>query len=205
MDVAILENRPDRLVAHIRGIDYSVANLIRTSLFMDVKCLAAEKVTFRGYDGILMSEMVAHRIGELPLRFVHRGPLVVGAEARFDIDVISKPGVPKLTWIKSRDIRCIEGDAEIVHYRTAGEEKAASGDHGFHVAALHAGQRLQATFLARVKTGRDGTQWVCAYPLVFPLEDGSGYSVTIETTGAVTAERALMDALDAIKTRLNAH
>ena len=182
---------------HFSGISPSLFNLIRHAVFKDVRVLAVDTVTFHQYDGALEPEMVSHRIGQLPLRYVDTAS--VATTAVFSIDVIADTTKCGLTWVTSKNVVCTSGNAEVVHYRTPAEERLASGDDGFLLVPLHPGQRLKVTFAARVSTGREATRWLSTHcaPRVQP-----SFSLKIETTGATDPTTALKTALQCTATRL---
>ena len=190
-------------------------NVIRHSLFADVPVLAANTVTFIQYNGPLEPETIAHRIGQLPLRFFDAG-VTQGVSAvpdaspsslptaTFSIDVRTSADVPRLTWVTSQDVTCTSRNAEVVHYRSDAERAAADRDSGFLVCPLHAGQRFVATFTGIVATARRATRWNSVHPIVRPHGDGTSFDVTIQTTGALLPRAALRHALVAILDRLRA-
>ena len=194
-------------------VDVSIVNVIRHSLYADVPVLAANTVTFIQYDGPLEPELIAHRIGQLPLRFrTDRTSADEGddglrprpSSAVFRVDVQTDASVPGLVWVTSNDVVCVTGDAEVVHYRSKAEKAAAFADAGFPLCPLHAGQRFVATFFADVGTGRKATRWSSVHPIIRPRDDGSTFDVVIQTTGAIGPPVALKRALEAVMTRLTA-
>ena len=181
------------------GVTASLFNLTRHAVFKDVPVLAADTVTFRQYDGPLEPEMISHRFGQLPLRFVATGGAAKETTAEFTIDVVADTKKCGLTWVTSRDVVCSRGEAEVVHYRTPEEEAIACNDAGFLLVPLHPGQRIKATLHARVSTGREATRWVSTHcaPSVHPE-----FALKIETNGAITPKEALKHALQCTIDRL---
>ena len=177
----------------------SVFNLIRHAVFKDVHVLATDTVTFLQYDGALEPEMISHRVGQLPLRFIAHKAAAATTTATFSIDVTADTKKCGIVWVTSADIKCTSGNAEVVHYRTLRERELAAGDTGYMIAPLHPGQRMQITFAARVSTGREATRWVSCHcaPRVHP-----GFALHIETTGAVEPRAALQLALQCTVDRL---
>ena len=185
---------------HFHDVDGSMFNLIRHALFKDVPVLAADTVTFIQYDGPLEPEMVSHRIGQLPLQFVVGATPVGSSVATFELNKVADVKKSGLTWLTSHDIKCVTGNAEIIHYRSHEEKRLASGDGGFLLVPLHPGQRLHLTFLARVSTGREATRWVSTYCI--PKFEPHLHMV-VETTGAITPVAAMKAALGDIIQKLH--
>ena len=173
-------------------ISQSLFNVLRHAVFKDVRVLGVDTVTFLEYDGPLESEMVSHRIGQLPLRFTHRAPFDA-TEASFEICVHAPPASTKrgLTWVTSTDVVCTAGDAEVVHYRSTKEQAVAADDKGFMLVPLHPGQRLHVKIQARVSTGREAARWVSCHVRART----EPYRLRVETTGAITAREAMTLAL----------
>lgn len=189
------------VVFYFEGIDYSLFNTVRHALFNDVPVLAPDTVTFIQYDGPLEPEMVAHRIGQLPLRILPTaaGGDVADSEYVFCIDKKADTSKAGIVWVTSKDIACVTGNAEVVHYRTDAEEALAAHDRGFLLLALHPGQRVHVTFRGRVSTGREATRWVSSH---VAARTDPGFSMRVETTGAVSPPEALKLALKTTLDRL---
>lgn len=181
------------------GIDVETFSALRHALFKDVPILAVDTVTFHKYDGIIESEMVSHRIGQLPVRFASDNDQQT---AIFEIDVIAPAdGKAGITWVTSRDVICKTKNAHVVHYRSEAEASIALHDKGFLLIPLHPGQRALITFEARVSTGREATRWASVF-VAAKLEPSM--ELTVETTGAVTPQEALKLACRVTVTRLEA-
>lgn len=180
-------------------ITQSMHNFLRHALFKDVPILAVDTVTFVQYDGPLESEMISHRIGQLPVRLVHGD--TESTTATFSVEVVAPPHDEKcgLMWITSDKVVCTSENAHVVHYRSAAEKSMSKYDTGFLLAPLHPGERLQLTFSARVSTGREATRWVSCF--IKPSMDP--FRLYIETTGAITPREALRAALQTSIERLH--
>ena len=204
--MSVLTETPERVAFRFDNTDAALMNVIRHALYADVPVLAPNTVTFIQYDGPLEPELISHMIGQLPLRFCSDDAITRSRPVEFSIDVRPDAAVPKLTWVKSTDVTCPSGAAEVVHFRSDAERAAASHDTGFLLCPLHAGQRFVATFAATVATGRDGTRWSAVHPTVRPAaEDTPGtFYVTVQTTGAVQPKQALAHALSAVLKRVTA-
>lgn len=181
------------------GISQSLFNVTRHAVFKDVPVLGVDTVTFIEYDGPLESEMVSHRIGQLPLQFTHTAPSDA-TEATFEINIRAPPPSTKcgLTWVTSADITCVDGTARVVHYRSDAETRLAPEDKGFMLVPLHPNQRIHVTFKARVSTGREAARWVSCHVRARP----DPFRLRIETTGAITPREALRGAYGSTLKRL---
>jgi len=68
MTVEILEKTEDTLKIIIRGIDEVIANTIRRTIISEVPTLAFKTLTFTKNESAMYDEVLAHRIGLLPIR-----------------------------------------------------------------------------------------------------------------------------------------
>ncbi|MCD6403151.1 MAG: DNA-directed RNA polymerase subunit D [Candidatus Aenigmarchaeota archaeon] len=69
MEIKILEKDDEKIKFRIKGIDYSLANLLRTVLSVEVPTMAIEWVDFHKNSSTLWDEIIAHRLGLIPLTF----------------------------------------------------------------------------------------------------------------------------------------
>ena len=69
MKLKLIKNLPkeNKLIFLIEGITYSFANTLRRTMVNSVSTLAIEEVEFKDNASILYDEMIAHRLGLLPL------------------------------------------------------------------------------------------------------------------------------------------
>jgi len=159
--------------------DVSVANLIRHALMADVPVQAVDQVTFHQYNGPLESAMIAHRMGQLPVRGLEPLQFTLKKEAPLDAP---------LTWATSLDIT--EDDGRVVK---GVQEGIASG---FLLVPLLAGQKVHLTCRTSLGTGRQRSTWNSVFPVVEHNEaDLRTFDIHIETTGAIQPEAALHAAM----------
>mmetsp|Transcript_25510 Transcript_25510/g.100781 ORF Transcript_25510/g.100781 Transcript_25510/m.100781 type:complete len:245 (+) Transcript_25510:278-1012(+) len=67
LKVKILEKEKDRMVFELIGIDAPIANTIRRILLSEVPTMAIEKVSFFANSSVIHEEILAHRLGLIPL------------------------------------------------------------------------------------------------------------------------------------------
>jgi len=67
MKIKLLEKKPDKITFLATGIDETIANTIRRKA-ADIPILAIDEVEFSKNDSALYDEILAHRLGLLPLR-----------------------------------------------------------------------------------------------------------------------------------------
>jgi len=67
MEIKLLDKSEDRVKFYVKDIDFSFANLIRRSVMSEVPVMAIDEVTFHKNSSALYDEILAHRLGLLPL------------------------------------------------------------------------------------------------------------------------------------------
>lgn len=68
MKINILTKNEDEIVFDLIGVDASIANALRRILIAEVPTVAIEKVWFSANSGIVQDEVLAHRVGLVPLK-----------------------------------------------------------------------------------------------------------------------------------------
>ncbi len=67
MKIKVLEKKEDKLKFTIAGVDYTFVNTLRRSAIAEVPVMAIDEVEFNKNDSVLYDEMLAHRLGLVPL------------------------------------------------------------------------------------------------------------------------------------------
>lgn len=68
MEIKVLSQSDNKLNLSIEGIDYVVANTLRRLMISEVPTIAIEEVEFHKNGSALYDEIIAHRIGLIPLK-----------------------------------------------------------------------------------------------------------------------------------------
>ncbi len=68
MDIKLISKSKDKMSFLIKGINHAYANALRRLMTSEVPVLAIEDVTFAKNNSILYDEMIAHRLGLIPLK-----------------------------------------------------------------------------------------------------------------------------------------
>jgi hypothetical protein len=158
------------------GLDPSMRTLVRHALFADVPVQAVEKVTFLHWDGLVESSLIAHRMGQLPITGLE--PLT------FELNFKAPADAP-LSWATTEHITGDEG-------RVVRGIGPTSG--GFLLVPLLAGQQVHLVCTTSLGTGRKRATWNSAFPVVQVISSRE-FTLSVETTGACTANEALTRAL----------
>ncbi|MFC1648460.1 DNA-directed RNA polymerase subunit D [Nanoarchaeota archaeon] len=67
MKVKVIEKKKEKMILHISGTEHAYMNTLRRYLMNEVPVMSIEDVDFRKNSSILYDEMIAHRLGLVPL------------------------------------------------------------------------------------------------------------------------------------------
>ncbi len=68
MEIKVLEKKKDRIVFTVFGASSAFSNALRRTIIEEVPTMAIEDVEFRKNNSVLYDEIVAHRLGLIPLK-----------------------------------------------------------------------------------------------------------------------------------------
>lgn len=190
MDIKLVENqeKKNRLIFSLKGVDTAYANTLRRIMGFEVPVMAIEDVEFRKNTSILYDEMIAHRLGLIPLSTDLKSYNMMseckckGAGcASCTVKLILKVQGPCTVYasdIKSKDpeIKPIYGKMPIVK--------------------LLEGQELEFEATAVLGQGKEHSKW--ATGLVYykmPNVDGDEYLFTVESWGQLTPKEIVVNAV----------
>ncbi|NQU98081.1 DNA-directed RNA polymerase subunit D [Candidatus Woesearchaeota archaeon] len=104
MEIKKLSKAKDKMSFLVKGIEHSYANTLRRLMMSEVPTLAIEDVEFKKNNSILYDEMVAHRLGLLPLKTPIKG---VDEKTAIQFTLKAKgPGYVYASDLKSKDAKC---------------------------------------------------------------------------------------------------
>ena len=191
MEIKLVENqdKKNRLVFSVKGVDTAYANTLRRIMGFEVPVMAIEDVEFRKNTSILYDEMIAHRLGLVPLTTDLKSYNMMseckckGAGcASCTVKLVLKAQGPCTVYtsdIKSKDP----------------EIKPAHGK--MPIVKLLEGQELEFEATAVLGQGKDHSKW--ATGLIYykmPNVDGDEYTFTVESWGQLTPKEIVLKAID---------
>jgi len=128
MEVKLLSKEKDKISFLVKGIDNAYANSLRRLIISQVPTLAIEDVSFSKNNSILYDEVIAHRLGLLPLKtdsstdektkvefsLKAKGPGYVYASELKTTDKKCKPVYPKTPIVKLLDKQELQLEATAI-------------------------------------------------------------------------------------------
>lgn len=169
----ILELSEDRLTFQLRRCRPAVANALRRTVLSDVPTLAIDLVELTPADntGMLHDDMLAHRLGLIPLQLL--GPLS-GMRRRPECDCTDAEGCPRCT-VQLELHAFNPPDAPGPHTVMSEELRTPAGRpqlcqpaiSGIALTVLAPGQQVQLRCWAHLGSGREHAKWCpvseCSY------------------------------------------
>ena len=184
-----MEMKDDFMQFELSNTDISVANGLRRIMMAEVPILAIDLVEFEDNTSVLKDEIVAHRLGLIPLRSMERSMNhwnynfdctcedyceLCACELSLDCDynemVKDLPAHQQDVAISvtSRDLVSSNPGVQPVHFSNE-EDAARSHDKGIVLVKLGPGQRVKLKAVAKKGVGKEHAKWspVCTVALKF--------------------------------------
>jgi DNA-directed RNA polymerase subunit D len=170
--VKVGERKGDRVEFNVSGIKENVANALRRTIISDVPIMAVENVTFYQNSSVMDDEVLAHRLGLIPLRTDPEGTetVTLTLEAAGPGTVYSKSMTVKEAKTKSK-----KKTESISVYDT------------IPIIKLTEGQKIEIEATAQIGRGRDHIKWQGGLASYEKKEDGS-FDFFVESYGQLPVE-----------------
>lgn len=107
MDIKVVHEEANLTKYLVKGTSSTFLNSLRRAIMCDVPCLAIDSVHFYDNDSVVFDEMLAHRLGLLPVKTDVK-TYKKGDKVKLVLEKTG-PGV-----VTSKDIKCIDPKIEIV-------------------------------------------------------------------------------------------
>lgn len=153
MNVKILEQDGAKLKFVMEGIDFAFANALRRTMFGEIPVMAIEDVDFEANTSGLFDEVIAHRLGLIPLEF-DTELYSLKEECKCDGKGCSSCQV---TLVLEKEGPCIvrAGDMQ-------GDSEVKALDPSIPIVELLEKQRLKFSANAQLGLGKDHVKWQAA-------------------------------------------
>ena len=182
MYVVIKQYTEDTIQILVTGLDIPLANSLRRIMIADVPTWAIELVQFKLNTTVIHDEMLAHRLGLIPLTS-SVDPEV--DEVNFSLDLTAKDNVEE--WTSEQ----LESD----------NPNVVSAIDGIPIIKAARGQQLKLTATAKLGTGFEHAKWspvsTCFYQIT-----PEGVLFDVETTGSLDPVEVIQQAIDILRQKL---
>lgn len=139
MKISNFKRKNNILSFTIKGINVAMANAIRRAIITDVPIAAIEKVTIDKNSSVLADEILAHRLGLIPIKTDITFP-----DTTFLLDV--ECNSDKLKIIYSKDLKSSNPDVVPVY-------------DNIPIVNLSKGQEIKLEAIAQLGKGKDHAKW----------------------------------------------
>ena len=172
--IEILERKKHTIKFSVEGIKPSFANALRRIMISEVPTMAIEWVDFKKNDSALYDELIAHRLGLIPLTYDKKA-YKLSEECR-EASVKDSSCYAKLNLKKKGPCIVYSGDLE------SDDESVKPAFDKIPIVELLEGQEIELIAYARLGYGREHIKWqgaVVGYAIenekiVFEVESCSG-------------------------------
>lgn len=179
-NVKILEMKEDMIVFELSDTDASMANSLRRIMIAEVPTLCIDLVEFEDNTTVLLDEIIAHRLGLIPLRSTrpggmaawnynhdcHCGDYCDDCSVKFSLDCdfnkmvqdlpLHQQGLP--ITVTSEHLISHNRDVQPVHFSNE-EEEQRSRDKGIAIVKLGPGQRIKFEAIAKKGIAKEHAKW----------------------------------------------
>jgi DNA-directed RNA polymerase subunit D len=198
--IKILESSDSRIKVSIKGVDRVYANALRRFAISEVPCMAIDDVVIQQNSSVLYDEILAHRLGLIPLSTDLKGYVLpqdcscktdLGCSKCRVLLVLNAVATDEVKTIYSGDLRS-EDDSVKPYVDNIPIVKLAP-DHEIKLEAY-----------AKLGKGRDHAKWQpVSVSTLTDTDDPSTFNLTLESTGSLPASEILSEATNILNTKLN--
>lgn len=192
MKVRILRKEGMELSFSVEGISPGFANALRRIMIGEVPTMAIEWVDFKKNDSVLPDEILANRLGQIPLTFDKRAydlPSECKCEgkgcSRCQVELILKEKGPKVVYAKD-----LKSKAEDV--------KPVFG--GIQIVELFEGEELQFEAVAQLGLGKEHVKWQAA--VVGYNYEGDNFVFNVESVCCLSPEEIVISAAEILEDKM---
>ena len=198
--IKILESSDSRIKVSIKGVDRVYANALRRFAISEVPCMAIDDVVIQQNSSVLYDEILAHRLGLIPLSTDLKGyVLPQDCSCKTDLGCSKCRVLLVLNAIATDDVKTIySGDLR------SEDESVKPFVDNIPIVKLAPDHEIKLEAYAKLGKGRDHAKWQpVSVSTLTDTEDPSTFHLTLESTGSLPASDILSEAVNILNTKLN--
>jgi len=188
MKIKIIKKYDNRLEFNIKGINVTMANALRRALISKIPMMAIEEVKFYDNSSALNDEVLAHRLGLIPLKADLVGPEAIELSLEAD-----GPGTVYSGEIKVKEMK-IKG-------KSMKSEGIAVYDN-IPITKLTEKQSVKLEARAHIGTGREHTKWQGGLASYNVKEDGS-IDFFVESFGQLNVQEMVKKSFEVVQREID--
>jgi len=152
MDTTVFNSSESQLKLIVKDVDPTFMNSLRRTIMAEVQIPAVEKVYIAENTSVLYDDMIAHRLGLIPLK---GGEILLPAE---ECDCGGK-GCPKCESVLTLDVEAQEDSSMVYSGRLKAEGSVFPANNNILIVELNAGQKITLEAHARLGRGQEHAKW----------------------------------------------
>jgi len=187
MMLKITKKTGDRIEFNIEGIDSSMANALRRIIISEIPIMAIDEVSFYDNSSVIHDELLAHRLGLVPLKTDPASPETI----KLSLDV-KGPGA-----VHAEDLK-------LAQTKVKGKKKDAYNIAVYDkmlLVKITENQRIKLEATAKLGKGKDHMKWQGGLAS-YELRDDGSFDFFVESYGQMSVENLVTRSLDLFKDRL---
>ncbi len=187
LKLKIIKQADDRVEFNISGIDINLANALRRTTITEIPVMAIEKVTFYDNSSILNDEILAHRLGLIPLKTdLKTYNLLSECNCKGDgcsrCTVTLTLDVSGPVAVYSKDLKSTDPEITPVH-------------DSIPIVKLTEGQKVKLEAIAQLGIGSEHIKWqggIASYE----IKDNKSFDFFVESYGQLSVYELISKAFD---------
>lgn len=196
MDVKVLSHKGPEMRFSVDGIKPSFASALRRIMISEIPTMAVEFVDFKKNDSALTDEVVANRLGMVPLTFDKKAynlPSECKCEgkgcSRCQVKLVIKKKGPGVVY--SGDIKTTDEGVKPVYDKIP-------------ITELFEGQNIQLEATAQLGTGKDHAKWQGAV-VGYKLEDGKkdNFVFNVESISGIEVDDLVVRSAELLESKFD--
>jgi len=192
MKIKILKKNKDEMTFVVEEINHDFANELRRIMISEISVMAIEFVDFKKNDSALPDELIANRLGQIPLTFDKKAysmPDDCSCKgkgcSRCQIELVLKKKGPGIVY--SGDLKSKAKDVQPVFDKIPIVELFEPNDE------------IQFEAIAQLGNGRMHAKWQSA--VVGYKYEGSNFTFNVETVSGLTPEEIVVSAAEYLENK----
>ena len=198
--IKILEASDSRIKVSIKGVDRVYANALRRFAISEVPCMAIDDVVIQQNSSVLYDEILAHRLGLIPLSTDLKGyVLPQDCSCKTDLGCSKCRVLLVLNAIATDEVKTIySGDLR------SEDDSVKPYVDNIPIVKLAPDHEIKLEAFAKLGKGRDHAKWQpVSVSTLTDTDDPSTFNLTLESTGSLPAREILSEATNILNTKLN--
>ena len=198
--IKILESSDSRIKVSIKGVDRVYANALRRFAISEVPCMAIDDVVIQQNSSVLYDEILAHRLGLIPLSTDLKGyVLPQDCSCKTDLGCSKCRVLLVLNAIATDEVKTIySGDLR------SEDDSVKPYVDNIPIVKLAPDHEIKLEAYAKLGKGRDHAKWQpVSVSTLTDTDDPSTFNLTLESTGSLPASEILSEATNILNTKLN--